>query len=193
MGDDNQYCFIRDNLKYAKFPVLEVGSKIHGPNYRLLFPNCDYVGIDMEEGDGVDKVLDITQDLKDINKSLNNKKFGAIICMSVLEHCKDPFKAALNISQLLKEDGVLFLGVPFSWRIHGYPSDYWRFTPEGIRILFPNLSFKTSDGCLATSQVGNVKVIDNLMVRAELTISKILKYKNQKLKSQTGQVPLDLL
>ena len=31
--------------------------------------------------------------------------------------------------------------VPFVWRIHAYPSDYWRFTKEGVKLLFPRIRF----------------------------------------------------
>lgn len=74
MGDDNQLRFVQSNLKLARAPVLEIGSKDYGntPNYRLLFPGGDYVGTDMENGKGVDVVLDFTADMHHIDKALGN-------------------------------------------------------------------------------------------------------------------------
>ena len=111
MGDDNQLCFVRNNLSIAKAPILEVGSKDYGntPNYRLLFSGSEYIGTDMENGKGVEVVLDFTADIRHINETLGNKQFGTVICMSVLEHCKNPFKVASNISQLLNRGGGIVL------------------------------------------------------------------------------------
>ena len=46
----------------------------------------------------------------------------------------DPVPAA-NLTRLLRPDGQLCISVPFSWKFHGYPSDYWRFTPDAFRSL----------------------------------------------------------
>jgi len=40
-----------------------------------------------------------------------------------------------EIHRVLRPDGVLLVSCPFYFHIHSYPSDYWRFTPEGIRLL----------------------------------------------------------
>ncbi|MCK5100806.1 MAG: hypothetical protein KAR45_22040, partial [Desulfobacteraceae bacterium] len=76
--------------------------------------------------------------------------FGTIFCMSVMEHCDQPFKMAENLTGLLKPGGKICLSVPFAWKFHGFPSDYWRFTPQGIEKLFPELEFNHSD-CLAST------------------------------------------
>jgi hypothetical protein len=179
MGDTNQLNFIKRNTKIISGPILEVGSKDYGntPNFRLLFPDYDYLGVDMEKGTGVDTVLDLTSNFSAINKKLKGKKFKTIICFSVLEHCKNPFKMCDNLSRLLDKGGIIFISVPFSWRIHAYPSDYWRFTPEGIRILFPELCFDIKDGIISTSNLDEIAPIDDYMFRAELDISSGLKMK----------------
>ena len=51
---------------------------------------------------------------------------------------------AANITRLLGANGCLYVSVPHAWKFHGYPSDYWRFTPEGVKKLFPDLSFDES-------------------------------------------------
>lgn len=93
---------------------------------------CEYVGIDMEGAE-------ITHDL---TEPLNFDPFDAVVCLSVLEHCKKPWRMAENIEDLLKPGGALMLSAPFAWRLHDYPGDYWRFTPDGIRLLFPRIAFK---------------------------------------------------
>lgn len=179
MGDINQLNFVKKNAKIVSGPILEIGSKDFGntPDFRSVFPDREYIGLDMEEGKGVDIVIDLTDQFDLINEKLSGKKFKTIICFSVLEHCKNPFKMGANIEQLLDKDGILFVSVPFSWRIHGYPSDYWRFTPDGIRALFPELDFDTYSGNISTNKIGEIKPINDYMLRAELDISKGLKLK----------------
>lgn len=52
MGDMNQFKFVKSNAHRVKEPILEVGSKNYGntPDYRSLFPDFEYIGVDMEEG-----------------------------------------------------------------------------------------------------------------------------------------------
>ena len=57
-----------------------------------------------------------------------------------------------NLTALLKPEGKICLSVPFSWKFHGFPSDYWRFTPEGVEKLFPKLEFNRANCLAATSR-----------------------------------------
>lgn len=185
MGDLNQFYFVKNNVHLVTEPVLEVGSKDYGntPDFRSLFPNYEYIGVDMEEGKGVDIVMDLTDEFSAIVKKLENRSFGTVICFSVLEHCKHPFKMCDNISRLLKNEGLLFVSVPFSWKIHGYPSDYWRFTPDGIKVLFPECDFDVHAGELSTCQkvgksIGRTEPINTFMMRVDLMAKQGLKYKH---------------
>ena len=142
MGDANQYSFIKGYAGNLVGPYMEVGSKDYGTtqNIRpLLLNGATYIGVDMESGKGVDQVLDLTQDFDAIDRELGGERFGTIICLSVLEHCADPFGMARNLTRLLQKNGKVVVSVPFAWKFHGYPSDYWRFTHEGVKLLFPEL------------------------------------------------------
>jgi SAM-dependent methyltransferase len=147
MGDIFQYEWVKSLAGQLKGPVLEIGSKRYGGppvffDYRTLFPSCTpYLGVDMEAGEGVDLVLDMTSRFGAVRDHLQNKSFNTVICMSVLEHVDDVFKFARNITALLNEGGAAVLSVPFSWGVHSYPADYWRFTPNAIRYLFPGFQF----------------------------------------------------
>jgi len=163
MGDINQLKYIEKFKEQFEGPFLEVGSKDYGStqDLRCLFTHKHkYVGIDMEEGKGVDIVLDLTEDFQKIDNLLGGKRFGTIFCLSVLEHCEKPFKMAENMTSLLKEDGQIVISAPFSWKIHGYPNDYWRFTPEGIKKLFPRIEFDFKKCFAATSKVNEFQTLD---------------------------------
>ena len=119
-------------------PVLEVGSRYNGRsgNPRILFSkDTDYVGIDMQEGVGVDVVHDMEQPYM-------SDEFQTVICCSVLEHCARPWLVANNIEAALRRDGNIFVSAPFVWRFHNYPNDYWRFSTEAFKVLFPQIEWE---------------------------------------------------
>lgn len=116
--------------------MIEVGSKQHGnsQNFRSLYPN--YWGLDLEAGEGVDEVCDLELDAPD-------KQAALVICCSVLEHVERPWLAAGNIAKLVRPGGKLYISVPWVWRFHAYPDDYWRFSWRGIETLFPDFEWGT--------------------------------------------------
>ena len=75
--------------------------------------------------------------------------FDAVLCIEVLEHVADPFKAVAEIKRVLRPGGRLLLTVPFLGAFHGksgltpghedYP-DYWRFTHQGLQLMFRDLA-----------------------------------------------------
>ena len=164
MGTVNDLIFIQNRINRFNGPYLEVGSKDYGntQDIRSLFPKTEeYIGIDMENGPGVDVVLDLTKTMDEIDEKLGNMRFETIFCLSVLEHCENPFEVAGNLTTLLKPGGRICLSVPFACGFHGYPSDYWRFTHEGIKKLFPKLTFNLDEAAVATTRKNDFKRIDN--------------------------------
>jgi hypothetical protein len=147
MGDIQQIELIRSLSSRMQGPVLEIGSKRYGEppisyDYRTLLPaGVPYTGIDAEPGLGVDRVVDMTADLPALREQLGDGQFNTIICLSVMEHVQDLISFTKNVDTLLGSGGMLILSVPFSWEIHAYPGDYWRFTPEAVRYLFANVEF----------------------------------------------------
>jgi hypothetical protein len=178
MGDVNQLNFVRTNIDRFKGPYLEIGTR-YGltQEMRALFPDSDYVGVDMEEGAGVDIVLDLTENFTVIDSVLEGKRFNTIFCLSVLEHCKNPFLMCENITKLLNRNGVVYVSVPFSWQFHAFPSDYWRFTPEGLRTLFPQLVFDSELDNMSTSEIGDIRKIDINLCRINFSVSESLAQK----------------
>lgn len=62
--------------------------------------------------------------------------FDAVISIAVLEHVRNPFQCAHEISRVLKPGGELYCCVPFLQPLHGYPNHYFNATHQGIRRLF---------------------------------------------------------
>ncbi|MFQ5733526.1 MAG: hypothetical protein ACE5KM_16430 [Planctomycetaceae bacterium] len=176
MGDVNQYEFVRRMAGDLEGPFLEIGSHDYGStqDLRPLFSSAEqdpghYVGADLLPGDGVDVAIDLTRPFADVNAALNGRRFGTIFCLSVLEHCAQPFAMADNMTQLLTPGGKVVISAPFAWKFHGYPSDYWRFTQEGIRKLFPGIQFDDGDCFAVTSQAGDFRSADADLGRISLS------------------------
>lgn len=175
MGDTNQLIYVQKYAEDFEGPYLEIGSKDYGntQDLRSLFSGKgQYIGIDMLSGAGVDIVVNMTEEFEKIDELLGKKRFGTIFCLSVLEHCDQPFKMAENMTRLLKEDSSVVVSAPFCWKLHGYPSDYWRFSPDGIRKLFPAISFIEDKCCTSTSKKKDFRKLDADLCRISFSFSR---------------------
>ena len=121
--------------------VLDVGSYIVDGQEDIQCRNTiepivkDYVGLDMRPGSGVDVVASAS------NIPLDSKTFDTVICLDMLEHCDRPYQAIQEIFRVIKPGGYLYLATVFNFIIHDYPSDYWRFTPNCLRLLLEEAGF----------------------------------------------------
>ena len=70
-------------------------------------------------------------DLRNLSGYADNTLDFAVLDQ-VLEHVEDPVKALNEIHRVLKKGGWLICTTPFLIQIHNYPSDYWRFSKEGM-------------------------------------------------------------
>lgn len=147
MAHVNEFRFLQRFL--ADWPVgvegavLNLGTAEHGPinPYAELFPGRTVVGLDQQAGPAVDVVCDLT-DADAVARTLAGRTFAAVLCCSVLEHCRRPWLAAAAIRSVLAPRGLLYVTVPWIWRRHAYPDDYWRISDAGVRELFPDVSWK---------------------------------------------------
>ncbi|HWE32331.1 MAG TPA: methyltransferase domain-containing protein [Solirubrobacteraceae bacterium] len=115
-------------------PIVEFGSmqvESGQPNdLRPLFTGRRFIGTDFREGDGVDRIEDLRK------LSFADGEVGTALCLDTLEHCADPLAAARELRRVVSPDGgVCLITSVMLMGIHGYPNDYWRFTPEGFRVL----------------------------------------------------------
>lgn len=59
-------------------------------------------------------------------------EFDVVICEQVLEHVTEPWQSMQTLAKLCKPGGHVIITTPFMLRIHAFPLDLWRFTPDGM-------------------------------------------------------------
>jgi len=117
--------------------TLEVGSLNVNGSVRELFSG-DYHGIDIQEGPGVDEVIDAA-------KIEYSNEYDVVICTEMLEHAEDWRAVVNNIKKALTKGGHLLLTARGpGFKKHDYPGDFWRFTPDDMRLIFSDMDVKVS-------------------------------------------------
>ncbi len=134
--------------------ILQIGSRTsvsdrNELNWRGLlarrFGNgAEFIGIDLFEGNNVDKVVDICSPPKTLVAALGKRPFDLVICCHVLEHTRDPRRAARNIESMLAPKGLAYVSTPWSQAFHATPDDYWRFSLRGLMLLFDGLEIASA-------------------------------------------------
>jgi SAM-dependent methyltransferase len=93
---------------------------------------------------------------------------GSVLSISVLEHVLDPHRAVLEMCRILRPGGLAIVSVPFFVAYHGKSGrdvnpvyvrgsnwqtdsshtgygDFWRFTHEGLALMFSEAGFSRVD------------------------------------------------
>jgi SAM-dependent methyltransferase len=135
MRDHNKtFCRLVAETFDCPGPVFEFGSyqvegQVDYADLRGLFPGQEYVGCDMRPGPGVDRVEDVSA------MSLPDASAGTVLCIETFEHVFEVRRAFDEVFRVLKPGGLFVITSPLNFRIHGYPDDYWRMTPNCLRRM----------------------------------------------------------
>ncbi|MCF7799366.1 class I SAM-dependent methyltransferase [Candidatus Woesearchaeota archaeon] len=129
-----EYVGITSKILPFKEPIYEFGAlKVPGQekkaDLRPFFKGKEYIGTDMRKGPGVDKILNLHK------LDLPKNSVGSAIVMDTLEHVEYPGKAMEEVYRVLKPGGTVIISSVMNFPIHGYPYDYYRFTPEAFRSI----------------------------------------------------------
>ena len=112
-----------------EFGSLQVPGQENFADLRQFFRGKEYVGCDMAEGPGVDRIINLH------NIALPSETVGTALIVDTLEHVEF-FREAMNeVYRILKPDGIAIISSVMNFRIHNYPYDYWRFTPDGFKSI----------------------------------------------------------
>lgn len=113
--------------------ILEIGARdINGaPARRTAF----HFGCDLIVGQGVDVQADGHA------LPFAENYFDFVICAETLEHDQAPWITAQEMFRVTKQGGLVIVTVPgIGFPRHDFPSDYWRFTEDGLALLFADFT-----------------------------------------------------
>ncbi len=67
--------------------------------------------------------------------------FDVIFCNAVLEHVKNPEEVIAEFARVCRPGGLLYLAVPFIQPEHKDPTDFQRYTADGLTVLVEKHGF----------------------------------------------------
>jgi SAM-dependent methyltransferase len=68
--------------------------------------------------------------------------FDTILCIAVLEHVENPEEVVPEFFRVLKPGGYVIASVPFLQPEHKVPTDFQRYTKDGLQRLFTHHGFE---------------------------------------------------
>ncbi len=141
--------------------------------YKKYFSHLDYVAQDSGVGDEDwdFSQIDIRSDIYNI--PVEDKTFDYILCTQVMEHLRYPDKAFAEFSRIIKPGGQLFVTVPFAWKEHQQPYDFFRYTQYSLKGLGVDHGFEVME---MNKIGGKYMTIARMFIDINLTLSIRNKY-----------------
>ena len=111
--------------------ILEIGAQDVNGSLRETAPrSAEYIGIDIEEGKGVDIVSAPGEAWP-----VEDDHFDLVMATSVFEHDTAFWRTFVQMCRKAKPGGFVYVSAPSNGKIHRYPQDYWRFYPDASLAL----------------------------------------------------------
>ena len=126
-------------------PILDVGSSSLAFRQREQLPynlagllQAEIVSFDSKAEPGVDIVGDAEQ----LCAFLVGRRFHGIICTSLLEHVRRPWRVVRQCYRAMLGGGRIFVSALWVYQDHPDPIDCYRFSPLGLRSLCVDAGFR---------------------------------------------------
>ncbi len=124
----------KDEVKGKR--VIEVGSyNVNGSpraHIETLRPS-EYIGVDIEEGNGVDVVCRA----EDVRKLYGDESFDIVVSTEMIEHVRDWRMIISNLKNICRPNGIMLITTrSLGYRYHGWPYDFWRYEASDMERIF---------------------------------------------------------
>ncbi|MBJ7609564.1 MAG: methyltransferase domain-containing protein [Candidatus Dormibacteraeota bacterium] len=128
-------------------PILTLGRRLRDgaqpEGFTTSVGNRRVVNIDIHDGNNVDVVGDVHR----LSHIFPRGVFTAAYSESLLEHVVAPWLVAAEVNRVLALGALVLHYAPTAWPEHASPNDFWRFTADGLAVLFgPSTGFELVDG-----------------------------------------------
>lgn len=112
-----------------KLKVLDVGSYDVNGTYKHLFNKryFKYEGLDISPGKNVDIVVG-----KPYSWSIKDNHYDIVISGQAFEHTEFFWLTIMEMTRVLKKDGLMCIIAPCGFQEHRYPVDCYRFFTDGM-------------------------------------------------------------
>lgn len=127
-----------------KVRVLDYGCRTSP--YRLLFPNAEFVRADLAGEDNVEYVIDSQGRVNE-----ESEHFDYILLTQVLAHVKNTQSCLRECNRLLKRGGSLLVSTHGTYWDAPCPTDFWRWTADGLKEELQQAGFEVLDMQKATT------------------------------------------
>ena len=142
--------YLRDFIPDIKGKVYDLGcGNMHYRGFIEIL-NAQYVGVDWNQSLHSIVLPDVICDLNGKLPIATNAA-DTVMCISVLEHLKNPEAFLKEVRRIVKSEGKVFFQVPFMWHVHEAPHDFRRFTKYALNNMFVEAGF---DDVLIVEQSG---------------------------------------
>jgi SAM-dependent methyltransferase len=107
--------------------------------YRSYFEDkfCEYLGADLEGNAAADVIIGPDGELP-----IEDRSVDCVLSSQVLEHVADPAGYLAEAFRVLRPGGSLLLSTHGIWPYHPDPTDFWRWTRDGLVLQIERAGFR---------------------------------------------------
>ncbi len=119
--------------------VLDLGAGNKRSSYFQFFKSTSgytVTSVDISSERNPDVIANLEEGLP-----LPDTAYDSVLCFNLLEHLSDPARVLSETHRVLRSGGSLIGYVPFLVKYHADPRDYFRYTHQGLRVLFERAGF----------------------------------------------------
>ncbi len=77
--------------------------------------------------------------------SFQDDSFDVVLAVSVWEHLARPWIGAQELERILAPGGIAFIATHQTFPLHGYPTDFTRWSTQGLSALFESAGLTTTN------------------------------------------------